>query len=73
MVAYGYTLMTEQVVAQKAATMQLLTDGRFPLGVEPNPELPVPDGFAAATGFTRPEDVADSIACGPAGGASPTS
>jgi G6PDH family F420-dependent oxidoreductase len=30
-----------------------------------NSELPVPSGFAAATQFVRPEDVADSIPCGP--------
>jgi G6PDH family F420-dependent oxidoreductase len=30
-----------------------------------NADLPTPAGFAAATSFVRPEDVADSIACGP--------
>lgn len=30
-----------------------------------NADLPTPAGFAAATQFVRPEDVADAIACGP--------
>ncbi|GAA3693273.1 LLM class F420-dependent oxidoreductase [Terrabacter ginsenosidimutans] len=30
-----------------------------------NSDLPTPAGFAGATQFVRPEDVADSIACGP--------
>ena len=30
-----------------------------------NADLPTPAGFAAATQFVRPEDVAESIACGP--------
>ncbi|WP_243231155.1 LLM class F420-dependent oxidoreductase [Microbacterium sp. CIAB417] len=30
-----------------------------------NADLPTPAGFAAASQFVRPEDVADSIACGP--------
>lgn len=30
-----------------------------------NAELPTPAGFAAATQFVRPEDVAESIPCGP--------
>jgi hypothetical protein len=30
-----------------------------------NAELPGPSGFAGATQFVRPEDVADSIPCGP--------
>ncbi|MBE1876222.1 TIGR03557 family F420-dependent LLM class oxidoreductase [Myceligenerans sp. TRM 65318] len=30
-----------------------------------NADLPTPAGFAAATRFVRPEDVASSIACGP--------
>jgi G6PDH family F420-dependent oxidoreductase len=30
-----------------------------------NADLPTPAGFAAASQFVRPEDVADSIPCGP--------
>ena len=30
-----------------------------------NADLPTPAGFAAASQFVRPEDVAESIACGP--------
>ncbi|KTR86740.1 5,10-methylene tetrahydromethanopterin reductase, partial [Microbacterium testaceum] len=30
-----------------------------------NADLPTPAGFAGASQFVRPEDVADSIACGP--------
>lgn len=30
-----------------------------------NADLPTPAGFAGATGFVRPEDVAEAIACGP--------
>jgi G6PDH family F420-dependent oxidoreductase len=30
-----------------------------------NADLPTPDGFDGASQFVRPEDVADSIACGP--------
>ena len=30
-----------------------------------NAELPGPPGFAGATQFVRPEDVAESIPCGP--------
>jgi hypothetical protein len=30
-----------------------------------NAELPTPAGFEAASRFVRPEDVAQSIACGP--------
>ncbi|WP_306770335.1 hypothetical protein [Microbacterium sp. 18062] len=30
-----------------------------------NADLPTPAGFAAASQFVRPEDVADAIACGP--------
>ena len=30
-----------------------------------NSDLPTPAGFAGASQFVRPEDVADSIACGP--------
>ncbi|GAB3602691.1 LLM class F420-dependent oxidoreductase [Microbacterium aureliae] len=30
-----------------------------------NADLPTPAGFAAATQFVRPDDVADAIACGP--------
>jgi hypothetical protein len=64
------------VVAQQAATVQLSSDGRFTLGAHDqfrwfgggwkvNAELPGPAGFAAATRYVRPEDVADSISCGP--------
>jgi G6PDH family F420-dependent oxidoreductase len=35
-------------------------------GWKVNAELPGPSGFAGATQFVRPEDVADSIPCGPA-------
>ncbi len=31
-----------------------------------NADLPVPAGFEGASSFVRPEDVAESIACGPA-------
>ena len=34
-------------------------------GWKVNAELPGPSGFAGATQFVRPEDVADSIPCGP--------
>jgi len=34
-------------------------------GWKVNAELPGPSAFAAATQFVRPEDVADSISCGP--------
>ena len=34
-------------------------------GWKVNTELPGPSGFAGATSFVRPEDVADSIPCGP--------
>jgi G6PDH family F420-dependent oxidoreductase len=34
-------------------------------GWKVNAELPGPSGFAAATQFVRPEDVAESIPCGP--------
>ena len=34
-------------------------------GWKVNAELPGPAGFAGATQFVRPEDVADSIPCGP--------
>lgn len=34
-------------------------------GWQVNAELPTPAGFAAATRFVRPEDVAASIPCGP--------
>lgn len=37
----------------------------FAGGWSVNSDLPTPAGFAAATQFVRPEDVADSIACGP--------
>jgi G6PDH family F420-dependent oxidoreductase len=30
-----------------------------------NADLPTPAGFAGASQFVRPEDVADAIACGP--------
>ena len=30
-----------------------------------NADLPTPAGFAAASQFVRPEDVADAIPCGP--------
>ncbi|ORT56375.1 LLM class F420-dependent oxidoreductase [Streptomyces sp. CB03238] len=36
----------------------------FGSGWKVNSELPHPDSFAAATQFVRPEDVAESIACG---------
>ena len=35
------------------------------MGWKVNAELPGPSGFAGATQFVRPEDVADSIPCGP--------
>jgi G6PDH family F420-dependent oxidoreductase len=34
-------------------------------GWQVNADLPTPAGFSGATTFVRPEDVADSIACGP--------
>jgi len=34
-------------------------------GWKVNAELPGPSGFAGATQFVRPEDVAESIPCGP--------
>ena len=34
-------------------------------GWKVNAELPGPAGFAGATQFVRPEDVAESIPCGP--------
>ena len=37
-------------------------------GWKVNAELPGPSGFAGATQFVRPEDVADSIPCGPDAG-----
>ncbi|MBB5956805.1 G6PDH family F420-dependent oxidoreductase [Saccharothrix tamanrassetensis] len=37
----------------------------FAGGWKVNAELPGPSGFAAATQFVRPEDVADKIPCGP--------
>jgi G6PDH family F420-dependent oxidoreductase len=37
----------------------------FAGGWKVNAELPGPAGFAGATQFVRPEDVADSIPCGP--------
>jgi G6PDH family F420-dependent oxidoreductase len=37
----------------------------FAGGWKVNADLPTPAGFAGATQFVRPEDVADSIPCGP--------
>jgi G6PDH family F420-dependent oxidoreductase len=37
----------------------------FAGGWKVNAELPGPSGFSAATSFVRPEDVAESIPCGP--------
>lgn len=37
----------------------------FGLGWKVNADLPGPDGFAAATQFVAPEQVAEAIACGP--------
>lgn len=37
----------------------------FGLGWKVNADLPNPDGFAGATQFVTPEQVADGIACGP--------
>ena len=37
----------------------------FGLGWKVNADLPGPSGFAAATQFVTPEDVADGISCGP--------
>lgn len=37
----------------------------FAGGWKVNAELPGPSGFAAATQFVRPEDVADNLPCGP--------
>lgn len=37
----------------------------FSGGWSVNADLPTPAGFAAATTYVRPEDVAESIACGP--------
>ena len=37
----------------------------FAGGWKVNAELPGPSGFAGATAFVRPDDVADSIPCGP--------
>ena len=37
----------------------------FAGGWSVNADLPTPAGFAGATQFVRPEDVAGSIACGP--------
>jgi G6PDH family F420-dependent oxidoreductase len=34
-------------------------------GWQVNADLPTPAGFAGATQFVRPEDVADAIPCGP--------
>ena len=36
----------------------------FGLGWKVNAELPGPSGFAAASQFVRPEDVAEQIPCG---------
>jgi alkanesulfonate monooxygenase SsuD/methylene tetrahydromethanopterin reductase-like flavin-dependent oxidoreductase (luciferase family) len=66
------------VVAQQAATLGLLSEDRFTLGLGageslnehvavsawPNAELPGTSAFAAASQFVRPEDVAGSIPCG---------
>jgi G6PDH family F420-dependent oxidoreductase len=37
----------------------------FGLGWKVNADLPNPESFEAATAFVRPEDVADSLGCGP--------
>jgi G6PDH family F420-dependent oxidoreductase len=37
----------------------------FGLGWKVNADLPNPDGFAAATQFVTPDDVAEQLACGP--------
>ena len=37
----------------------------FAGGWSVNADLPTPAGFAGASQFVRPEDVAESIACGP--------
>jgi G6PDH family F420-dependent oxidoreductase len=37
----------------------------FGLGWHVNADLPTPRGFAAATQFVRPEDVAEQLSCGP--------
>lgn len=37
----------------------------FAGGWSVNADLPTPAGFSGATSFVRPEDVAESIACGP--------
>ena len=37
----------------------------FAGGWSVNADLPTPAGFAAASKFVRPEDVAEAIACGP--------
>ena len=69
------------VVAQKAATVQLLSGGRFRLGLgsgeilnehvtgggwKVNAELPGPAAFATASRFVRPRDVATSTFNDPA-------
>ncbi len=46
------------MVAQKAATLQILSDGRSIA------ELPGPTAFDAASQFVREEDVASAIPCG---------
>ena len=60
------------VVAQKAATMQILSRGRFRLGLgageslnEHVADLPGPSSFEGATQFVRPQDVGEQLPCGP--------
>jgi len=49
-----------------AAVRRAHTEFRwFGGGWDVNADLPTPAGFAGATQFVRPEDVADSIPCGP--------
>src|SRR3954465_7061807 len=54
-----------EVVAQKAATVQILSGGRFRLGLGAGENLPNPDAFEAATRFVTPEQVGEQLPCGP--------
>jgi alkanesulfonate monooxygenase SsuD/methylene tetrahydromethanopterin reductase-like flavin-dependent oxidoreductase (luciferase family) len=46
------------IVAQKAATLRILSRNRFRLGLDP-------ESFDAATAFVSPEDAAGQLGCGP--------
>ena len=51
----------EEAAVQRAHEQFRWFGGGWPV----NADLPTPAGFAAATQFVRPEDVADAIPCGP--------